>query len=742
MQATSKHGARVYNSLYIENSDNLTKIIFSQGRPFQILNIRASKIDFKDARFISICPKLLKITFSDCPDLTKENLNIILKGKKLKVVELSNCPKIDKKFFELHPEGWEKACTIPFRISSNSPQPPKSIFSVNSDNFEQLLRTSLQIPSPALKGACLTYLTTYVDTRLFLICLKIAGEYKDKKLAAFCLEYLIKNKLTFSKSFLEEVAAIADQHKILDLLIITWSIFDIRAFEFPPAINIAKSLECLSLYIDQEVPVFLINPNYNSDPEAVQIIKDILISPRWWCVQGVKLFVYDIKPENSHVIECLHAILEKSRLVMDFYNNGLPLDACKVIKMIENNTSLSELGLCNDVGINWDDDQSQAFANAFDGNKTIKTVTLENFNFNQNGTKALAVVLSHKNQAVINLNLSCNSYRGETELIQIASIVEHNKFIKELNLSKCYPDHPHRPDMLTKGLEALGQALKKNESLENLDFSFNHATDEELAPLLEALEENQSLQHLNLDHNKLEKTNVAAMIEKNRALTSITLNRNYQLSKEKIGEIIAAIKNHPALKEVNFARLYNLDTALIQELCKLDLETLNLSGIRLKKEAVISVGQLLEENKSIENLYLYDCGLKDNTLEILIESLKKNHTVKNLDLSGNKKISDGWGKFVQFLHEASLEKLDLDACDMGADWGVQMIQAVGKNHSITEFCLSANFLGGEVVEPLIEMLRNNNNLRKFDAFDNGFSRDDLAKITKVSSPFLALSLGQ
>lgn len=168
-----------------------------------------------------------------------------------------------------------------------------------------------------------------------------------------------------------------------------------------------------------------------------------------------------------------------------------------------------------------------------------------------------------------------------------------------------------------EGMKTLFQGLSQLPKIEYLDFrncSLTSNSNKWLQKLLNA--QYQNITHLALAQNSLG---------------------------DRIGEIVAKVlmKKGCTLTHINLGYC-KLSSAMTTELCKQAqnrLTTLDLSGNPLKKKGVANLVESLNDKKypqqKIKSLRLQKCGLTKNSLIQILTALKKNTTIRDLDLADN-----------------------------------------------------------------------------------------------------------
>ena len=156
----------------------------------------------------------------------------------------------------------------------------------------------------------------------------------------------------------------------------------------------------------------------------------------------------------------------------------------------------------------------------------------------------------------------------------------------------------------------------------------------------------------------------------------------------------------------------------IDSLCKAlsansSMRTLVMGSCHLTTSHCVCLGQLLRHpiHCKIERLYLDYCSMTSDGVGEVVSGLSDNHTLRELDLSGNLIGSEGAIVMATMLkRNSSLETLDLNRCDIGSSGGVELGAALERNKTLRELWLGGNAIGDDGVRGLCAGLENNSSL--------------------------------
>ena len=143
------------------------------------------------------------------------------------------------------------------------------------------------------------------------------------------------------------------------------------------------------------------------------------------------------------------------------------------------------------------------------------------------------------------------------------------------------------------------------------------------------------------------------------------------------------------------------------------MRRLDMGGCRLNTSHCVCLGQLLRHpiHCKIEELYLNWCSMTSDGVGEVVSGLSDNHTLRELNLSGNQIGSEGAVAVATMLkRNSSLETLILDRCSIGSSGGVELGVALERNKTLRVLVLSRNAIGDDGVRGLCVGLENNSSL--------------------------------
>ena len=151
------------------------------------------------------------------------------------------------------------------------------------------------------------------------------------------------------------------------------------------------------------------------------------------------------------------------------------------------------------------------------------------------------------------------------------------------------------------------------------------------------------------------------------------------------------------------------------------MRRLDMRDCHLTTSHCVCLGQLLRHpiHCQIEKLYLGGCGLTSDGVGEVVSGLSENHSLRELDLTGNRIGSEGAVSVATMLKtNSSLERLSLGGCGIGSSGGVELGAALERNKTLRYLRLSYNELGDDGVRGLSAGLENNSSLEELELDDD------------------------
>ena len=243
-------------------------------------------------------------------------------------------------------------------------------------------------------------------------------------------------------------------------------------------------------------------------------------------------------------------------------------------------------------------------------------------------------------------------------------------------------------------------SLATNVSIVDLDLSSCslQITNENRPPFISMLKENQVLKSLNLSNNpefgELALQFVMEGVQCNTSLVDLDLSScSLRTTDENGPTFINMLKENQILKSLNLS-----------------------SNPELGELALLYIAKGLQHNSSLVQLNLSSCALTvtDRSEQALFNMLKKNTTVKGLNLSGNTSLGDTGIKCISegISQSTTLILLNVRNCGITASGAKHLLQMLSQNQSLQSLNIGANHIGDQGISNIPGALKSNKTLRE------------------------------
>ena len=223
-------------------------------------------------------------------------------------------------------------------------------------------------------------------------------------------------------------------------------------------------------------------------------------------------------------------------------------------------------------------------------------------------------------------------------------------------------------------------------------------TNENGPPFISMLKENQVLKSLNLSNNpefgELALQFIMEGVQCNTSLVDLDLSScSLRTTDENGPTFINMLKENQILKSLNLS-----------------------SNPELGELALLYIAKGLQHNSSLVQLNLSSCALTvtDRSEQALFNMLKKNTTVKGLNLSGNTSLGDTGIKCISegISQSTTLILLNVRNCGITASGAKHLLQMLSQNQSLQSLNIGANHIGDQGISNIPGALKSNKTLRE------------------------------
>jgi len=184
----------------------------------------------------------------------------------------------------------------------------------------------------------------------------------------------------------------------------------------------------------------------------------------------------------------------------------------------------------------------------------------------------------------------------------------------------------------------LGRYITNNTHLKDLSLDECELTDEQIISLFSGLTSSTSLRYLDLDANEFGIEGVRNMIpflQKSPHLTTLYLGSNDDIN-NKCFELLASALNGKSIRELQIYNCNITDISALDRYNLPNLQQLNLSGNKIRRDGVVILAKLLQQKDTIlTTLELNNIGIDNEGVEILATALKHNNKLHTFNLRDN-----------------------------------------------------------------------------------------------------------
>ena len=357
-------------------------------------------------------------------------------------------------------------------------------------------------------------------------------------------------------------------------------------------------------------------------------------------------------------------------------NKGIKL----IAKVIQINSTLQNI----DISKNWISTKGLVyFMEAVKNNCTLQVVNITHNNVTRSGFTSIK-------QCIENLQHPIQIYASWNE------INESGKLVAKISTS-CAPDNIEDDvwsfDVYDDHLVmCLSECLKKDDTLQELNLSYNKITSEGAKMIAEAINVNKILKKLDISHNSISDDGAAAISDGLKCNISLQeLNMSYnKITSEGAKMIGEAIKVNKTLKKlhINGNSISDDGAAAISDglKCNISLQELDMSYNKITSEGAKMIGETIKVNKTLQKLYIYINSISDDGTAAISDGLKCNISLQELDMSYNEITSVG----AKIIAEAIKVNTILHTLDLQHDindalsFNMTVLTAVYHNNTLME----------------------------------------------------------
>ena len=399
---------------------------------------------------------------------------------------------------------------------------------------------------------------------------------------------------------------------------------------------------------------------------------------------------------------------------LDLSCNGQILQFLKVIKATSSYKSLN----VSNTGLN--DKTACDIADFLTHNTQLKELDLSYNNLQAKGVTAICKGMKN----LLCLNVSNNNISGDVTS-DIAVVLSQNESLEELDLSY--------NNLAISGLLHIFANMNNLFNLTKVNISNIGITINATHNLAIILSNNINLKELDLSHNDIQAIG-ATIIFKASAVNLQKFYISHNNITEDVGHVEGFLSRNTRLEELDFSYNYLQDTG-VRKICAANifgLTKLNISYNNISLKAADDIAYFLSHNKKLQMLDLSGndlqaLGLKtifnyvQNLPDLLL--LRTGHCIIINDF----RVADELATFL--FHCTSLQELDLSYNNLSASDAMKIFNRMKNISSLLTLNISHNIITDEAADTIATVL-SHNRLNSLDLSSNHFKSEGLVEICK------------
>ncbi|KAL0239473.1 hypothetical protein GEMRC1_009581 [Eukaryota sp. GEM-RC1] len=223
-----------------------------------------------------------------------------------------------------------------------------------------------------------------------------------------------------------------------------------------------------------------------------------------------------------------------------------------------------------------------------------------------------------------------------------------------------------------------------------------------------------------------------------------------KITNEDLSALLKALKSNVPIKRVECRRLGDPSLKGLITLFEIGSIKQSVMGLDISPHCVdveneVSSLQSVLNNSCVKKLTLKKCRFTNDTITILSDSIKINHSLTSLDISLCKLSDDNCKQIVVALQLTSsrLVTLSLASNSIGNEGVAALADSLKGNTSISELCLGGNCIGNEGAIALAEMMKENSSITTITLGSNSIGKagvESLADALLMNSTVTSIKL--
>ena len=336
--------------------------------------------------------------------------------------------------------------------------------------------------------------------------------------------------------------------------------------------------------------------------------------------------------------------------------------------------------------------------------------------------------IKDENTAILKSTIKCLSYNGHNDSIECSDIKEDEWPL-------------HNISNIEYRTAILCDCLKEDNTLQELNLTWNNITNEGAKKIAEAIQVTKTLQILSLNRKEISDNGAAAISDSlkiNVSLQELRLGYNNITTEgaKKIAEAIQVTKTLQILT-LNRNEISDDGAAAISDSLKINvsLQELNLAWNNITNEGAEKIAEAIQVTKTLRKLNLNDNQISDDGAAAISDSLKVNKSLQELNIQGRSSryvvITNKGAKYVSEAIQVNtaLQKLDLSFNNISDDGAAAISDSLKINVSLQELNLAVNDITTEGAKKIAEAIQVTKTLQKLNLHGNKISDDGAIAIS-------------
>ena len=388
-------------------------------------------------------------------------------------------------------------------------------------------------------------------------------------------------------------------------------------------------------------------------------------------------------------------------------------------EIVESLSSLQQLKYINISGNAVTNRIAGAIADTIYNNKRLQHFDLSNCRAQTTGLLTILEALSSI-KYLSYLDMSLNYFSRET-VEELTKVISNNRELVELHLSNCalnediflvnaksfqHLNHLRHLNLSKniingKTISLFEKVITNNVNLQYFDIGYCKLTEKATETIIHGLKMISSLKCINIGQCKMScciAEHLANVISGNEHLEHLNLS-DFQLKNVSILKILSALKQRSLLKYLNFESNLFHTGELPSE----------------RHEYVLELGGIVNNNKYLEYFNISNCGLSGSEVTYITKTLSGLSHLQHFDISHNI-ITDeaAVGVASVITNNALLEHLYMSNCDMEKD-GIEIVnESLLQCRYLHTLNLSNNYITESAAKRLLDTIANNKLLEYLD----------------------------